>query len=89
MPSTMPVCCSVSSSNTVPCSASTPAFTFPELPGGADERDRAKTYGELKHPHDPGEGVIVVPTDNHTPESVRDHVYALMRETFPELPELE
>ncbi len=53
-----------------------------------DERDRAKKYGELKHPDDPGEGVIVLPTDAHTPESVRDHVYELMRETFPGLPEL-
>jgi cytidylate kinase len=54
-----------------------------------DERDRAKTYGELKRPEDPGEGVMVIPTDNHTPESVRDHVYELMRQTFPGLPELE
>jgi hypothetical protein len=30
---------------------------------------------------------IVLSTDEHTPESVRDHVYALMREVFPELPE--
>jgi cytidylate kinase len=53
-----------------------------------DERDRAKKYGTLKHPDDPGEGVIVLHTDEHTPESVRDYVYGLMREAFPELPEL-
>jgi cytidylate kinase len=53
-----------------------------------DERDRAKPFGELRHPHDPGEGVIVLPTDAHTPESVRDHVYELMREVWPELPAL-
>lgn len=53
-----------------------------------DERDRAKPYGELRHAHDPGEGVIVLATDMHTPESVRDHVYGLMRETFADLPEL-
>jgi cytidylate kinase len=53
-----------------------------------DQRDRAKLYGQLMHPDDPGEGVIVLPTDDHTPESVRDHVYDLMRAAFPELPEL-
>jgi cytidylate kinase len=53
-----------------------------------DERDRAKPFGELRHAHDPGEGVIVLPTDTHTPESVRDHVYELMREVWPELPAL-
>ncbi len=51
-----------------------------------DNRDRAKQYGALKHPDDPGAGVIVLPTDAHTPESVRDHVFALMRETFRDLP---
>ncbi|GAC1371144.1 MAG: (d)CMP kinase [Candidatus Saccharimonadales bacterium] len=54
-----------------------------------DARDRAKTYGELRHPDDPGEGVIVLPTDNHTPESVRDHVYQLMRQTFAGLPAID
>jgi cytidylate kinase len=53
-----------------------------------DESDHAKRYGALRRPDDPGEGVIVLATDDHTPESVRDHVYALMRRTFPELPEL-
>jgi cytidylate kinase len=53
-----------------------------------DTRDRARPYGELRHAHDPGEGVIVLPTDSHTPESARDHVYNLMREVFPELPAL-
>jgi cytidylate kinase len=64
-----------------------PEHTIDELIA-RDESDRAKPYGALRHPDDPGEGVIVLPTDNHTPESVRDHVYALMRRTFPELPEI-
>jgi hypothetical protein len=42
----------------------------------------------MRHPDNPGEGVIVLSTDEHTPESVRDHVYAFMRVVFPELPEL-
>jgi cytidylate kinase len=53
-----------------------------------DRADRAKPVGALRHPEDPGEGVIVMPTDQHTPESVRDHVYALMQKTFPELPNI-
>lgn len=53
-----------------------------------DEADRKHKHGALRHPDDPGEGVIVLPTDEHTPESVRDHVYKLMRKTFPELPPL-
>ncbi|MDF2461246.1 MAG: Cytidylate kinase [Candidatus Saccharibacteria bacterium] len=53
-----------------------------------DRADRDKPVGALRHPDDPGEGVIVLPTDEHTPESVRDHVYALMQKTFPELPEI-
>jgi cytidylate kinase len=51
-----------------------------------DKADRAHTYGALPHPDSPGENVIVLPTDAHTPESVRDHVYDLMLHTFPELP---
>ena len=53
-----------------------------------DNRDRSKAYGQLRAAHDPGADVIVLPTDTHTPESVRDHVYGLMRKAFPELPEL-
>jgi cytidylate kinase len=53
-----------------------------------DERDRNRQHGALKHPHDPGEGVIVLATDTHTPESARDHVYELMVDAFPELPAL-
>jgi cytidylate kinase len=54
-----------------------------------DERDRKRKHGALKHPDDPGPGVLVLATDDHTPESVRDHVYGLMRRVFEELPELE
>jgi CMP/dCMP kinase len=53
-----------------------------------DEADRRKPYGELRHPTDPGEGVIVLSTDEHTPESLRDQVYGLMRKVFAELPEI-
>jgi cytidylate kinase len=53
-----------------------------------DEADRAHKYGALPHPDNPGENVIVLATDEHTPESVRDHVYTLMTRTFPELPPL-
>lgn len=53
-----------------------------------DEADRLHKYGALRHPDNPGEGVIVLPTDQHTPESARDHVYRLMRKVWPELPEL-
>jgi cytidylate kinase len=52
-----------------------------------DNRDRAKVHGALKHPDDPGHGVIVLPTDKHTPESVRDHVYTLMQGIFRDLPQ--
>lgn len=51
-----------------------------------DEGDRRKAYGALRHPSDPGEGVKVIATDDHTPESIRDEVYKLMRRQFPELP---
>lgn len=47
-----------------------------------DTRDRGRAYGQLKHPDDPGEGVVVLATDAHTPESLRDHVYDLMRSVF-------
>lgn len=53
-----------------------------------NKADQSKTHGALKTAEDPGEGVIVLPTDDHTPESVRDHVYALMRGVWPELPTL-
>ena len=53
-----------------------------------DEADRRKKYGMLRRPDDPGKGVIVLSTDDHTPESARDHVYKLMRKVFPDLPEL-
>jgi cytidylate kinase len=53
-----------------------------------DVADREHKHGALRHPDDPGVGVIVLPTDKHTPESVRDHVYGLMRKVFPELPKL-
>ncbi|HEY2004655.1 MAG TPA: (d)CMP kinase [Candidatus Saccharimonadia bacterium] len=53
-----------------------------------DAADRAHKFGALRHPDDPGKDVIVLPTDEHTPESVRDHVYRLMRKMWPELPEL-
>jgi len=53
-----------------------------------DARDRARSYGVLRHPDDPGPGVTVLATDEHTPESIRDHVYGLMRRAFPELPPL-
>jgi cytidylate kinase len=53
-----------------------------------DHADRNREHGALRHAGDPGEGVIVLATDEHTPESVRDHVYGLMRKAWPELPEL-
>ena len=51
-----------------------------------DEADRRHKHGALRHPDDPGENVLVVPTDSHTPESVRDLVYGLMQKTFGNLP---
>lgn len=53
-----------------------------------DEADRKHKHGALRHPDDPGDNVLVVPTDNHTPESVRDLVYGLMQKVFGNLPEL-
>jgi cytidylate kinase len=53
-----------------------------------DGRDRSKKYGALMHPDNPGKDVLVIKTDHHTPESVRDYVYGLMLEAFPELPAL-
>jgi cytidylate kinase len=53
-----------------------------------DIADRAHKHGALRHPDDPGDGVIVLSTDDHTPESVRDHVYGFMRKVWPELPKL-
>ncbi len=52
-----------------------------------DTADRAHAHGALRHPNDPGDGVRVVATDAHTPESIRDEVYGLMREVFAGLPE--
>ena len=51
-----------------------------------DEADWSKSYGELRHSSNPGDGVKVIATDDHTPESIRDEVYRLMRSVFPELP---
>lgn len=53
-----------------------------------DERDRNRPVGALRHPDNPGDGVRVVATDHHTPESLRDEVYEMLRETFPELLEI-
>ena len=53
-----------------------------------DTRDRERRHGALRHPENPGDGVIVMATDEHTPESLRDHVYALMQQAFSELPAL-
>lgn len=53
-----------------------------------DAADRMHKHGALRHPDDPGPDVIVLPTDEHTPESVRDHVYKMMRKVWPGLPEL-
>ncbi|HVQ44904.1 MAG TPA: (d)CMP kinase [Candidatus Saccharimonadia bacterium] len=51
-----------------------------------DERDRTREHGALRHPGDPGEGVVVLATDKHTPESLRDEVYELMCGVFADLP---
>jgi cytidylate kinase len=51
-----------------------------------NQADQTRQHGALRTPEDPGAGVIVLPTDEHTPESVRDHVYGLMRAVWPELP---
>ncbi|MDB5178753.1 MAG: cytidylate kinase [Patescibacteria group bacterium] len=53
----------------------------------ANDRGRPTGHGELRTADNPGDQVLVLPTDDHSPESVRDHVYRLMREIFPELPE--
>ncbi len=47
-----------------------------------DTRDRGRAFGQLKHPDDPGEGVIVLSTDKHSPESLRDEVFGLMQGIF-------
>jgi len=47
-----------------------------------DTRDRDRAFGQLKHPDDPGEGVVVLATDTHSPESLRDHVYNMMQDVF-------
>jgi cytidylate kinase len=54
-----------------------------------NKADQAKEHGALKTAEDPGEGVIVLPTDEHTPETVRDYVYELIRAVWPELPALD
>jgi cytidylate kinase len=51
-----------------------------------DHADRNREHGPLPHPDSVAADVTVLATDNHTPESLRDHVYALMRKIFPELP---
>lgn len=53
-----------------------------------DEADRNREHGALPHPDRVRESIVVLPTDEHTPESVRDHVYGLMRGVWPELPPL-
>ncbi|HEX4201226.1 MAG TPA: (d)CMP kinase [Chthoniobacterales bacterium] len=53
-----------------------------------DESDRRKPHGALRHPSNPGEGVTVIVTDNHSPESIRDHVYHLMEKVFGDIPPL-
>jgi cytidylate kinase len=53
-----------------------------------DQADRNHTHGALRHPDDPGDNVLVVPTDDHSPETVRDFVYGLMKESFPDLPNI-
>jgi len=54
----------------------------------AIKRDRDRPYGASQACHDPGEGVIVLPTDTHSPKRCATHVYGLMNEAFPGLPEL-
>jgi cytidylate kinase len=53
-----------------------------------DEADKNRQHGPLMRPENAGETMVVMSTDDHTPESARDHVYGLMRRTFAELPEL-
>jgi cytidylate kinase len=52
-----------------------------------DEADRQHKYGALQSVEQLHRSVVVLPTDKHTPESVRDHVYGLMRQVFAGLPE--
>lgn len=49
-----------------------------------DTADRNRPHGALL----PAADAIILPTDEHTPESVRDHAYRLMRGVFGELPPL-
>ncbi|QQR51807.1 (d)CMP kinase [bacterium] len=51
-----------------------------------DRRDQAHQYGALKTDKDAHLYTAVLPTDGHTPESVRDLVYRQMRSVFAELP---
>lgn len=53
-----------------------------------DHADRNREHGPLPHPDNAAADMVVLATDDHTPESLRDHVYALMRKTFPELPKV-
>jgi cytidylate kinase len=53
-----------------------------------DEADRNHIHGALRHADDPGADVLVVPTDDHSPETVRDFVYGLMKQTFTDLPDI-
>jgi cytidylate kinase len=53
-----------------------------------DHADRNREHGSLPHPDTVPEDVVVLATDDHTPETLRDQVYALMRKTFPDLPKI-
>ncbi len=52
-----------------------------------DRRDQAHAHGALKTVADAHLYTAIVPTDGHTPESVRDLVYGQMRQAFPGLPD--
>jgi cytidylate kinase len=52
-----------------------------------DTRDRAHPYGALKQSSDTALYTQVLSTDHHTPESIRDEVFELMRQVFRTLPE--
>lgn len=52
-----------------------------------DTADRSHQHGALRHHDDATEYTHVLWTDNDSPESARDKVYGLMRQSFPVLPE--
>lgn len=53
-----------------------------------DSRDRGRKHGALRHPENPGDGVIVLTTDAYTPEALRDYVYTIMQKAFSTLPDI-